>query len=57
MKNIVYQVKINNLQQLKVPIRDTVAIVTATMLKATWNEVEYHLDTCHATKGPHIKIY
>jgi hypothetical protein len=27
------------------------------MLLATWNEVEYGLDICRATKGPYIKIY
>jgi hypothetical protein len=57
VKNIVYQVKINDLQHLKARIRDTVATVTPNMLQATWNKVEYHLDICHATKGAHIEIY
>jgi hypothetical protein len=37
VKNTVYQVKINNLQQLKPCIRDAVATVTPNMLQATWN--------------------
>jgi hypothetical protein len=27
------------------------------MLQATWNEVEYRLDICRATKGAYIEIY
>jgi hypothetical protein len=57
MKNIVYQLKNNNHQHLEVRIKDAVATVTPNMLQATWNEVEYRLDICLATKGAHIKIY
>jgi hypothetical protein len=57
VKNIVYQVKINDLQHLKACIRDVVAMVTPNMLQATWNEVEYRLDICRATKGACIEIY
>jgi hypothetical protein len=27
------------------------------MLQATWNEVEYCMDICRATKGAHIVIH
>ncbi|PNF20655.1 hypothetical protein B7P43_G03020, partial [Cryptotermes secundus] len=57
LKNIVYQVTINDLQHLKARIRDIAATVTPNMLQATWNEVEYRLDICRATKGAHIEIY
>jgi hypothetical protein len=57
LKNIVYQVKIIDLQRLKARIRDTVAMVTPNMLQAMWNEVEYRLNICHAAKGAHIEIY
>jgi hypothetical protein len=50
MKNIVYQVKINDLQHLKARIKDAVAMVTLHILQATWNEVEYRLDICRATE-------
>jgi hypothetical protein len=43
VKNIAYQVQINNLQHLKTRIRDAVATVTSNMLQATWNEAEYRL--------------
>jgi hypothetical protein len=39
MKNIVYQVKINDLRHLKALVRDAVATVTPNMLQATWNIV------------------
>jgi hypothetical protein len=57
VKNIVYQVRINDLQPLKACIRDAVATVTPNMLQAMWNEVEYRLDICRATKRAHIEIY
>jgi hypothetical protein len=52
-----YQGKINDLQRLKVRIRDIVATVTPNVLQATWNEVEYRLDICRATKGAYVEIY
>jgi hypothetical protein len=57
VKNIVYWVKINDLQHLKAHIRYSVAMVTPNMLQAVWNTVEYRLDICCATKGAHIEIY
>jgi hypothetical protein len=57
VKNIVYQVKINDLQHLKACTRDAVATVTPNMLQVTWNEVEYRLDICRDTMGAHIEIY
>jgi hypothetical protein len=56
VKNIVYQVKIDDLQHLRASIRDTLSMVTPNMLQATWNEVEYHLDICCATKGAYIEF-
>jgi hypothetical protein len=40
VKNIVYHVKINDLQHLRAHIMDTVGTVTPNMLQATWNEIE-----------------
>jgi hypothetical protein len=57
VKNIVSQVKINDLQHLKARITDAVDTVTPNKLQATWNEFEYRLDICRATKGAHIEIY
>jgi hypothetical protein len=57
VKNTVYQVKINDLQHLNACIIGAVATVTSNMLQATWNEVEYRLDICRATKGAYIEMY
>jgi hypothetical protein len=57
VKNTVYQVQINDLQRLKARIRDAVATVTPNHLQATWNEVEFRLDICRATKEAHIEMY
>jgi hypothetical protein len=48
---------INDLQHLKARIRGGVAMVTPNMLQARWNEIEYRLDICRATKGAHTEIY
>ena len=53
MKNLVYQVKINRVQDLQNHIRDAFAVVIPNMLQASWNEVEYHLDIYH--QGRSIK--
>jgi hypothetical protein len=52
--NISYKFKVNDHQHLKARIRDAVAAVTPNMFQATWNEVEYRLDICRATKGTYI---
>jgi hypothetical protein len=57
VKNIVYHVQINDLQHLKARIRDAVGTVAPNMLQTTWNEVEYRLDICRATKGVNFEIY
>jgi hypothetical protein len=54
---IVCQVKINDFKLLKARISDAVVTVTPNMLQTTWNEVEYRLDICRATKGAHVEIY
>jgi hypothetical protein len=57
VKNIVCQVKINDLQRPRACIWDAVATVTPNMLQETWNEVEYRLDICRSTKGACGEIY
>jgi hypothetical protein len=57
VKNIVYKVKINDLQELKARMRDALATVTPNMLQATWNEVEYCPDIYRATEEAHTQIY
>jgi hypothetical protein len=55
--NIICQIKINDLQHPKARIWDPVLKVTPNMLQAAWNEVQYRLDICRATKGVHTEIY
>jgi hypothetical protein len=57
VKNIFYQVKINDLQRLKARIKDAVATMKPNMLQATLKEIEYHLVICRATKGANIEVY
>ncbi|PNF19248.1 hypothetical protein B7P43_G08217 [Cryptotermes secundus] len=45
------------LHALKARTRDDLATVALNMLQETWNEVEYRLDICRATKGIHTEIY
>ena len=56
VKNLVNQIKINSLQHLQNRIRDAFVMVAPNMFQATWNEVEYRLDICRATKGAHIRL-
>jgi len=56
VKNLVYKVKNNDLQQLKADIRDPMAIVIHNMLQNTWTEVKYHLNICRATSCFCIEI-
>jgi hypothetical protein len=49
VKNIAYQIKIDNLQHLKAHIRYAVTTVTPNMLQATWNKIKFFLDIYCAT--------
>jgi hypothetical protein len=55
VKNVVCQVKINDLQHLKARMMNAVAAVTPKVLQATWNEFKYRLDICCATKKAHTE--
>jgi hypothetical protein len=54
VKNILYWVKDNNLEQFKSHIMDAVATATHNMLQNMGTDVKYHLDICHATRDAHI---
>ena len=55
MKNVVYQVKNKDLQQMKTCIRKALAAVTHSMPQNTWTEVEYRLGS-RASSGGHVEI-
>jgi hypothetical protein len=55
-EDIVYQVKIDDLQLLKARIRDAVVTATPNMLQATWNEVEHRLIFVVPPREPTLKF-
>ena len=44
-----------NHQDLRNRITAAVALVNRDMLTRVWNEMDYHIDVCHITKGGHIE--
>jgi hypothetical protein len=56
VKQIVYSVRIHNIQRLKQRIRETAAYVTPGVLGRVWQEMEYRFDVCRATNGTHIEF-
>lgn len=57
IKNIVYKTPVVDLDDLRRRIIAACATVTPEMLQNTWQELEYRLDICRATRGAHIEIY
>ncbi len=57
VKDLVYQVGINDLAHLKTRITNTINSVTPEMLGRVWQEWEYRLDICRATNGSHIELH
>ena len=57
MKDLVYQVKINDLAHLKTRITDAINSVTSAVLGRVWQELDYRLDVCRATNGGHIEMH
>jgi hypothetical protein len=57
VKNIVYHVKINDIEHLQTRMRNAVTTITHNMLQATWKMVEHRPDIYLHTKGAHIQIY
>jgi hypothetical protein len=53
----VYQTKVQDVDELHCQITVACETVTPVMLQNTWQEVEYHPDSCWATKGAHVDIY
>lgn len=57
VNNLVYLVKIHELQQFKAHIWDTLPAVTYNMPQNMWTEFEYFLDICCTISGASTKIY
>ena len=45
----------DNLQIFATHITAAVALLNRDMLTRVWNEMDYHIDVCHITKGGHIE--
>jgi hypothetical protein len=52
VKQIVYSVRIHNIQHLKQQIGEAAATVTPDVPGRVWHEMEYRLDVCRATNRP-----
>jgi hypothetical protein len=57
IKDLVYQTKVQDVAKLHRRITAVCETVTPVMLQNTWQDVEYHLNICRATKGTHVEIY
>jgi hypothetical protein len=57
IKDLVYQMKVKDVAKLCCQINAACETVTPMMLQNIWQEVEYHLNICWATKGAHMEIY
>jgi hypothetical protein len=58
IKNLVYQTKEQDMDELHRRIPAACETVTPVMLQNAWSEVEYyHLDICRATKGALAEFY
>ena len=57
IKNIVYDEKIRNIQQLQERITSAIETVTRHMIQKTWQEIEFRLDVSRATNVAHIEMY
>ena len=52
----VYRRKVRDMADLRQRIIEAVEFITSHMLINTWQVLEYRLDICRATKGPHIEV-
>ena len=52
-----YRRKVRDVADLRQRIIEAVEFLTPHLLINTWQELEYRLDICRATKGVHIEVY
>ena len=57
VKDIIYQTKVRDINDLQHRIIEAIDTVTVDMLARTWPEIEYRLDIVCATDGAHIEVY
>ena len=52
-----YRRKVRDLADLRQCIIEAVEFIAPHLQINTWQELEYRLDICRATKGAHIEVY
>ena len=57
VKDIMYQTKIRDINDLKQRITDAIATIDEAMLQRTWQEIYYSLEVLRATNGAHREVY
>lgn len=57
IKDIVYQVRVQSLRELRRRIVAAVERITPEMLNNVWRDIDYRLDLLRATYGDHIELY
>ena len=57
LKDVVCRRKVRDLVDLRQRIIEAVELITPHMLINMWQELEYRLDSCRATTGPHTEVY
>ena len=57
VKDIIYQTKIREINDLQHRIIKAIDTVTVDMLTRTWQEIKYRLDIVCVTDGAHIEVY
>ena len=57
VKDIIYQTKIRDINDLQHQIIEAIDTVIVDMLARTWQEIEYWLNIVHATDGAHVEVY
>ena len=57
LKDRVYITRVNDLLDLKQPIRDVINSVTEDMPFNTWRLIDYRLNILRSTRGAHVQVY
>jgi uncharacterized protein with LGFP repeats len=57
IKDVVYNTKFRDINDLKERITDAIATVDEAMLERTWMEIEYRLDVLRATNGANVEVF
>ena len=57
VKDIAYRTKVRDITDLKQRISNAIDTINETMLKRTWQEIEYRLNVLHVTSGAHIEMH